>query len=318
MPDIFQSTLPNGERRIRSNPPLSLLYFNPRSRTGSDIWLPKQGSFSTISIHAPERGATLSEVFSKARAEHFNPRSRTGSDMDDATYQALPWYFNPRSRTGSDFNLANNSCILVPFQSTLPNGERLTAEVSYDYDCVFQSTLPNGERPLSPASVRITRNFNPRSRTGSDKVLVEGKLKPDISIHAPERGATSSMRVVRLIQEHFNPRSRTGSDLKPLTSISSRLISIHAPERGATKQTIRQWELVIFQSTLPNGERLAPILCNSTIDVFQSTLPNGERPKKIGRDWLINRFQSTLPNGERLHHTGGFYLPPPYMGVNTS
>ena len=55
----FQSTLPQGERRFRPAPP-------PAS--------------STISIHAPTRGATLGKEEREARTSHFNPRSHKGSD----------------------------------------------------------------------------------------------------------------------------------------------------------------------------------------------------------------------------------------------
>ena len=58
-----------------------------------------------------------------------------------------------------------------------------------------------------------------------------------ISIHAPARGATCN-------------RDWTGGSTK---------ISIHAPARGATFRTIRCFfENGLFQSTLPQGERLAP------------------------------------------------------------
>ena len=36
-------------------------------------------------------------------------------------------------------------------------------------------------------------------------------------------------------------------------------------------------ELSVFQSTLPQGERLAFVIGSSPVKIFQSTLPQGER-----------------------------------------
>ena len=59
----------------------------------------------------------------------------------------------------------------------------------------FQSTLPRGERPVKEERVYDRKNFNPRSRVGSDvNAKIEGKS--DIN---------------------FNPRSRVGSDVVLLT-----------------------------------------------------------------------------------------------------
>ena len=56
----FQSTLPRGERRnLTISRQHWTAYFNPRSREGSDRVHLVSYSGSTISIHAPARGATL-------------------------------------------------------------------------------------------------------------------------------------------------------------------------------------------------------------------------------------------------------------------
>ena len=58
-----------------------------------------------------------------------------------------------------------------PFQSTLPRGERLTAEHSLAAAQAFQSTLPRGERPTYVTKADYDPDFNPRSREGSDVVF---------------------------------------------------------------------------------------------------------------------------------------------------
>ena len=55
-----------------------------------------------------------------------------------------------------------------------------------------------------------------------------------ISIHAPVKGATTSLMLVRLYMQDFNPRSREGSDICGYWRRFCGLISIHAPVKGAT------------------------------------------------------------------------------------
>ena len=101
---------------------------------------------------------------------------------------------------------------------------------------------------------------------------------------------------------YFNPRSHEGSD-----------------ETGNQAYI----DSVIFQSTLPRGERRQAEICLSLTWIFQSTLPRGERPLPVspktssityfnprsheGSDFQCyadntdcEQFQSTLPRGERL------------------
>ena len=146
----FQSTLPRGERlrgvlrgcfpsAISIHAPARgatmmarlmvslLLYFNPRSREGSDanwestrdtlktfqstlprgerqITNPYSVSCPVISIHAPARGATVTFRPSVSTTVNFNPRSREGSDTTHTARSIPPADFNPRSREGSDRN----------------------------------------------------------------------------------------------------------------------------------------------------------------------------------------------------------------------
>ena len=82
-------------------------------------------------------------------------------------------------------------------------------------------------------------------------------------------------------------------------------------------------EEILFQSTLPHGERrlvITYILELKAVSIhapawgatqyisyffkcfwFQSTLPHGERPKTLRKLCTFQPFQSTLPHGERRH-----------------
>ena len=64
------------------------------------------------------------------------------------------------------------------------------------------------------SGIAITaKNFNPRSREGSDCVCYRALTYSSyISIHAPARGATFRMLKTNISQCDFNPRSREGSD----------------------------------------------------------------------------------------------------------
>ena len=107
-----------------------------------------------------------------------------------------------------------------------------------------------------------------------------------ISIHAPTRGATKWI---------------------PCCGQSAH-ISIHAPARGATNSASMMSALSLFQSTLPQGERLQ--LCKKIFQTlkFQSTLPQGERRCCIDMCTIQGLFQSTLPQGERPYYTSDTYV----------
>ena len=63
-------------------------------------------------------------------------------------------------------------------------------------------------------------HFNPRSREGSDRrVSPDALLSSMISIHAPVKGATIDVSTGGLVPGDFNPRSREGSD-PPARSMS--------------------------------------------------------------------------------------------------
>ena len=124
--------------------------------------------------------------------------------------------FNPRSREGSDsINFANCFCDTISIRAPA-RGATFNSPVN-DPVLQFQSALPRGERHLQRNIIIPTKNFNPRSREGSDP----GSCWTDAAL------------------SNFNPRSREGSD-----SISGRCecmdrISIRAPARGATGHILR-------------------------------------------------------------------------------
>ena len=101
--DLFQSTLPRGERPTASqmfHVPVEFQSTLLRGERPYDVFLSSQPYL--VSIHAPTRGATIRVSSIPTRIESFNPRSHAGSDA------AKPTIY----------------CSTGEFQSTLPRGER--------------------------------------------------------------------------------------------------------------------------------------------------------------------------------------------------
>ena len=167
------------------------------------------------------------------------------------------------------------------------------------------------------------KNFNPRSREGSDN-YANICLGDNYDFNPRSReGSDMYVVAVSIEQAHFNPRSREGSDLRPKPAkvcaptfqstlprrerryavwadYVRKLISIHAPAKGATRcDGSCTAQSSKFQSTLPRRERRAEVQRCAQAAGFQSTLPRRERPVRQGRYYNATRFQSTLPRRER-------------------
>ena len=210
----FQSTLPQGERRKRNiNSKHSNRYFNPRSHKGSD-WLGQNFFlYNNISIHAPTRGATY-----RRDGEKENRYISIHAPTRGATFA---------------FKRLNNFSLISIHAPT----RGATDLVSRDYrNSEFQSTLPQGERLTKRLLNKISLYFNPRSHKGSDRAPLSSLAYPNISIHAPTRGATgiySKNKSLLNISIHAPTRGATCIDF--LMLIVFLAISIHAPTRGATQ-----------------------------------------------------------------------------------
>ena len=118
------------------------MYFNPRSREGSDVsewaYLPDE----PISIHAPVKGATTRVTRSVPVRLNFNPRSREGSDRIYRRSVAADTYFNPRSREGSDYHrdMWGGSSYLISIHAPVKGAT--FPQDGYHFEGPFQSTLP--------------------------------------------------------------------------------------------------------------------------------------------------------------------------------
>ena len=169
------------------------------------------------------------------------------------------------------------------FQSTLPHGERPPRVEDVNLTTEFQSTLPHGERPLSGRFLMVIFlvsihaptwgatsqhlsgcaadiRFNPRSHMGSDSMLLVAK---------------ASLR-------SFNPRSHMGSDSSCiLIQDTYILVSIHAPTWGATPPPDKRAMATVVSIHAPTWGATPEHIAIDLAILFQSTLPHGERPNAI-------------------------------------
>ena len=163
----------------------------------------------------------------------FNSRSRVGSDCPAVTEREDRNGFNSRSRVGSDsYSFRYEHTFEVSIHA--PAWGATCSDEEYREKLKFQFTLPRGERQpwvvcaAEPGEFQFTL---PRGERRADAV---GAVEVgEVSIHAPAWGATR------------HPR-RT---LHRLT------VSIHAPAWGATTIEAAAAQAVMFQFTLPRGER---------------------------------------------------------------
>ena len=103
----------------------------------------------------------------------------------------------------------------IVFQSTLPHGERREAVMTANAAiAMFQSTLPHGERRFR--SIRLCTfpdvSIHAPARGATTPLKPTISTTAAVSIHAPARGATPKQFPFCLHYLCFNPRSRTGSD----------------------------------------------------------------------------------------------------------
>ena len=145
-----------------------------------------------------------------------------------------------------------------------------------------RSTRQQSRAPFAGRRSCAHSSFNPRPPRGERQAGTRRhRLRADVSIHAPARGATVISSPSDGIRSRFNPRPHEGSDLAPSFGIElDAHVSIHAPARGATgldrsgranrssfnprsregsDSMIASWSSTLrwFQSTLPRAERLA-------------------------------------------------------------
>ena len=146
------------------------------------------------------------------------------------------------------------------------------------------------------------RDFNPRSRKGSDQdAMWQLVALQAISIHAPARGATLRIillthcwadfnprsrkgsdrmaATVKKISEDFNPRSRKGSDGRRSLRITCSSVHFNPRSRkGSDPGTAPRGVCSMYFNPRSRKGSDVVVGCRQVLPLeFQSTLPQGER-----------------------------------------
>ena len=232
-------------------------HFNPRTPVGCDEIIHAVGGFDTISIHAPQWGATDGTATFRSDAVISIHAPQWGATTDNQLISDTMIGISIHAPQWGATDPNSGTVQQVVFQSTHPSGVRPKPSCRR-VDCPqFQSTHPSGVR--LPHHVRRGARFrisihapqwgatSPEGATalvhtisihapqwGATPRRPIGGLPREISIHAPQWGATSSGSRRRVRQMNFNPRTPVGCDTSDTLYFCYRDISIHAPQWGAT------------------------------------------------------------------------------------
>ena len=191
--EIFQSTLPRGERLpdagVRSLTSDISIHAPTRGATASSIQYLDLGS---ISIHAPTRGATRKQVRPLLEPRDFNPRSHEGSDLFQLLTSQGLLYFNPRSHEGSDIDEAQ---LLFNSRISIHAPTRGATCLCLDKYRLIHISIHAPTRGATTGSGNLFGDsiisIHAPTRGATPMLQLRYSRKP-ISIHAPTRGATES------------------------------------------------------------------------------------------------------------------------------
>ena len=251
------------------------IYFNPRPRMGSDIFVSSYpfGEY-IISIHAPRMGSDPSSFSGFEAISLFQSTLLAWGATNSALEQGFVSRISIHApRMGSDTSLRPITCSASYFNPRSPHGERPGEEVRTDGgDHNFNPRSPHGERRGNHTRENIFLLISIHApRMGSDFARTadcsHGVL---ISIHAPRMGSDEEAHDHQRNHNHFNPRPPHGERPSAFhVDVRINNISIHAPRMGSDPDAVTVVELK---------------------EKFQSTPPHGERPGITGTNWQLQYF----------------------------
>ena len=213
-----------------------------------------QNLFTTISIHAPAKGATLSfddirkhiisfqstlprrerpQTAPQGQAHsHFNPRSREGSDLAAngllTSGLTISIHAPAKGATLQPFALLLGRCISIHAPAKGATHYATPAPVLAG----FQSTLPRRERPVALSLISFSRSFQSTLPRRSDQHHRRAVRNTVDFNHAPRRSDDFRARLLPdTISIHAPAKGATDPNKPEDAAIP---ISIHAPAKGAT------------------------------------------------------------------------------------
>ena len=130
---VFQSTRPRGARPFVRHFHTRRLQFQSTRPRGARPAHPKEGQTqSTVSIHAPARGATCNPGPCEHRRTEFqSTRPRGARPAETRSPDTSFLSFNPRAREGRDVKHRIITVCEIMFQSTRPRGARPHIDAAY-------------------------------------------------------------------------------------------------------------------------------------------------------------------------------------------
>ena len=210
----FQPTLPHRERPSAGPPGTGkTVYFNPRSRTGSDcsnLLNPSVDIQFQPTLPHRERHQALCYV---PKVIVFQP--------------TLPHRERPRQAPGGRPQSSISTHAPAQGATRPPGPTGGTVHIS------THAPAQGATEPLKQL-FHLFRHFNPRSRTGSDHGGQDNGAATDISIHAPAQGATFDPGNTELLAQFQSTLPHRERRTPQKDGAQHRRISIHAPAQGAT------------------------------------------------------------------------------------
>ena len=213
----FQSTRPRGARPGRRAGFCGQCGFNPRAHAGRDA--PCRASITGPAFQStrPRGARRASRMLARGFRPRFNPRAHAGRDAlrQPAVHGHVEVSIHAPTR-GATSGLDDDNLRGALFQSTRPRGARRFFDTLCECAHVgFQSTRPRGARPAgwnasAPHPFQSTR---PRGARLEPVDMLASRRH--VSIHAPTRGATSTLPRWSQAPRSFNPRAHAGRDLVP-------------------------------------------------------------------------------------------------------
>ena len=234
--DGFQSTHPSGVRPVSGQSLTSAPDFNPRTPVGCDWYTKwsrppiqefqsthpsgvrrssstKSQSYDSISIHAPQWGAT------------------------QQIWRGVgPWLISIHApQWGATITPNVLGSRTYSFQSTHPSGVRRQPPRQPRHVRDFNPRTPVGCDDCRPVSCLPIRDFNPRTPVGCDRARHGAGQPVEISIHAPQWGATPRTTLSRHLNHPISIHApQWGATIERVHVNFPLTISIHAPQWGAT------------------------------------------------------------------------------------
>ena len=202
-------------------------------REGRRRWRDGNVSARRISIHAPPRGATLTDgIRGNPNVFQFTPL-REGRQWVELSIVVFLSNFNSRPSARGDIRVTRSSRSVL-FQFTpLREGRQCRTRSGRKAMAISIHAPPRG---ATGGTIHrcVFVHFNSRPSARGDKSHSRQFRRLHISIHAPPRGATHAWCDSGALWNYFNSRPSARGDRRENPLAVDGFISIHAPPRGAT------------------------------------------------------------------------------------